>query len=402
MVDLFDPEEPPLEIHEWLSAVAIGKAIYVKRLSGNDTLANESHQAGPYVPRDFARRICPAMDRPDDKNPDARISLEIASHGEGLTARFVWYNSRTRNEARITQLGGRSSPLLNPENTGAIAVFVFEAPNSAGVCDCSVWLCTDPLQEEAVEAWIGPVEPGLSLLSYGDGLIESPETETPCWLSPEDLPAEWIDSFPSGADLISKVMELRPDPAETIDKTLLLRRECEFELFRSLEEAVELPLVTNGYESVDAFIAHAQSILQRRKARAGRSLELHIRNLLVEAGFEEGKHFDYQPESEEGKRPDFLFPSASAYHDPSFDVTKLRMLAVKTTCKDRWRQVLPEADRIPQKHLLTLQEGVSEAQFKEMKHAGVQLVVPEPLRDRFNKKFRDELMSVDAFVESLT
>ena len=26
------------------------------------------------------------------------------------------------------------------------------------------------------------------------------------------------------------------------------------------------------------------------------------------------------------------------------------MLGVKTTCKDRWRQVLSEADRIPQKH----------------------------------------------------
>ena len=26
---------------------------YVKRLSGNDTLANQTHQAGPYIPKAF-------------------------------------------------------------------------------------------------------------------------------------------------------------------------------------------------------------------------------------------------------------------------------------------------------------------------------------------------------------
>jgi hypothetical protein len=57
------------------------------------------------------------------------------------------------------------------------------------------------------------------------------------------------------------------------------------------------------------------------------------------------------------------------------------MLAAKTTCKDRWRQILNEADRIPAKHLLTLQEGVSEGQFREMNDAGVRLVVPRALHD---------------------
>ena len=32
------------------------------------------------------------------------------------------------------------------------------------------------------------------------------------------------------------------------------------------------------------------------------------------------------------------------------------MLAVKTTCKDPWRQILTEADHIGTKHLLTQQE----------------------------------------------
>ena len=43
------------------------------------------------------------------------------------------------------------------------------------------------------------------------------------------------------------------------------------------------------------------------------------------------------------------------------NVTRSRMLAAKTTCHDRWRQLIDTAGPIPVKHLLTLQEGVSEA-----------------------------------------
>ena len=77
------------------------------------------------------------------------------------------------------------------------------------------------------------------------------------------------------------------------------------------------------------------------------------------------------------------------------------MLAVKTTCKDRWRQILNEADRIKTKHLFTLQQGVSENQFREMKEAGVKLVVPKPLHDSFPKSIRSELISLSEFIEEL-
>lgn len=71
---------------------------------------------------------------------------------------------------------------------------------------------------------------------------------------------------------------------------------------------------------------------------------------------------------------------------------------MKTTCKDRWRQILNEADRIPVKHLLTLQEGVSEGQFREMTEAGVQLVVPVPLVSSFPKSVQPHLQSLESFI----
>jgi hypothetical protein len=60
--------------------------------------------------------------------------------------------------------------------------------------------------------------------------------------------------------------------------------------------------------------------------------------------------------------------------------------------------VLNEADRIGTKHLLTLQEGVSEGQFREMTDAKVQLVVPEPLVTKFPKSVQPHLQSLESFI----
>ena len=78
---------------------------------------------------------------------------------------------------------------------------------------------------------------------------------------------------------------------------------------------------------------------------------------------------------------------------------RLWMLAVTTTCRDRWRrQILNEADRIPTQHLLTVLEGVSESQFREVKESGVQLVVPSRLWTHYPAVVRRELVSLRDFI----
>jgi len=74
------------------------------------------------------------------------------------------------------------------------------------------------------------------------------------------------------------------------------------------------------------------------------------------------------------------------------------MLAAKTTCKNRWRQIINEADRIATKHLLTLQEGVSEGQFREMTEAGVRLVVPAGLHRAFPESVKPHLITLESFI----
>ena len=75
------------------------------------------------------------------------------------------------------------------------------------------------------------------------------------------------------------------------------------------------------------------------------------------------------------------------------------MLASKTCCKDRWRQVISEADRIKPKHLFTLQQGVSSNQLTEMYENGIILVVPQPIMKSFPEKFRPQIMNLTGFVE---
>jgi len=95
---------------------------------------------------------------------------------------------------------------------------------------------------------------------------------------------------------------------------------------------------------------------------------------------------------------DGLVPNITDYEDASFPAHRLRMLGAKTTCKDRWRQIINEVERIRTKHRLTLQEGVSEAQFREMTEVGVRLVVPAGIHDAYLQAVRPHLITLEEFI----
>jgi len=400
-----------MELGDWLNEYSgPNYTWYVKRLSGNDTLANRAHQAGPYIPKELLFDVLPALGRVDVENPDTRFDVYVDSHADYRQIRAVYYNSKRykqqkngRDETRLTNWGGAESALLDPESTGALTIFAFEIGREAEP-ECHVWVCRHETEEDLVEDRIGPVEPGKSFIQPIGGVIQADLFTTTatvrasCWLTSAEIPAAWLAKFPSGAEIIAKAAELQSHGNLMPDLRLMKRRACEYEIFRSVEEAVELPLIKAGFTDVDGFISRAQTILQRRKSRAGRSLELHARKIFVEEKLIEGADFSHQPESEPGKSPDFLFPSEAAYKDTHFPAEKLRMLAVKTTMKDRWRQILNEANRVERKHLLTLQEGISETQFKEMVDAKVTLVVPKPIIEKFPASVQPHLQTLESFI----
>ncbi len=382
---------------------------YAKRLSGNDTLANGSHQAGPYIPKDFLFEIIPSLNRPEILNPDARFELYVDSHPDVRTIRAVWYNNKlhgkTRNEARLTNFGGGQSALLDAESTGALAVFAFSPETGSEAASCHVWLCDDGIQADVIEERLGPVEPKVPVI-WRPGISE-PQADlftapsasaTSCWLSPAQMPPDWLITFPTGRQIIQKTISMRSATGTNADVRLLRRRACEFEIFKSVEQATWMPKITEGFHSIDGFLGLANTILQSRKSRAGKSLEYHAGAIFEEEGLLPDVNYAHNPVIEGNKRPDFLFPNVAAYENDAFPASRLRMLAAKTTCKDRWRQIINEADRIPTKHLLTLQEGVSQAQFNEMSEAGVRLVVPSGLHESYPDSVRPHLMTLEEFI----
>ncbi len=403
-----------VDLTDWLDLNTVeGSIWYIKRLSGNDTLANGSHQAGPYTPNRLIFDVFPQFDTSDTLNPDIWLNLYIDSHSDHRSVRLVYYNNRrskpggTRNESRITNLGGIASPLLDPESTGALAAFVFR-PGDEGKMDCFVWVCGHATEEDVIEERLGiNVDPGRYVIwKPGEGLsfigfATTSAASDPCDLAPASIPPDWLSKFPTGADIIAKAVALKKVTGMNPDKRLLARRDCEYKIFQSIETAFFEPKIVGPFSSLKEFLDLAQSILQARKTRGGKSLELHVKEVLSEEKFVSGTDYSYAPVIECGKKPDFIFPSKAAYDDPAFAAGRLRMLGAKTTVKDRWRQIINEADRIPVKHLITLQEGVSEAQFSEMRAAGVHLVVPFDLHETYPKSVRPHLITLEGFLGDL-
>ncbi|MFB3924043.1 MAG: type II restriction endonuclease [Terriglobia bacterium] len=104
------------------------------------------------------------------------------------------------------------------------------------------------------------------------------------------------------------------------------------------------------------------------------------------------------PPDVDGK-PDIIIPSVEAYKDDRFPSNKLFMVGVKTTCKDRWRQVLNEAKRIKEKNILTIQQGISKKQLNDMKEDGVQLIVPAEFHKQYPPNSKMRLLQVGQFVD---
>lgn len=186
------------------------------------------------------------------------------------------------------------------------------------------------------------------------------------------------------------------------DAALLEWMDREEALYRTLERHIVSTQLESIAGDVDGVLEVAMKTFQRRRSRAGHALENHTAELLTQWGIP----FESQAATEGSARPDFLIPSSSAYHNPGVADSSLRMLAVKTTCKDRWRQILAEAARIPHKHLLTLESPISSAQLAEMRRHSVTPIVPASLHAQFGgeavalltvRQALDELVSVSRY-----
>lgn len=234
--------------------------------------------------------------------------------------------------------------------------------------------------------------------------VQSPQTSD-SYLLEQMLQRFGGREFPSTLDFSTYARDTVDeyfDPTEQPDEALICWMSHEERLFRIYEKNCVQTRLQAGFgedgSHVDEFISFSLSVQNRRKSRVGHAFENHLNQLfkINKLQFEQGR--GKSKVTENNSKPDFLFPGFSAYHDKNYDSSKLIMLGAKTTCKDRWRQVLSEANRIPTKHLVTLEAAITDSQTNEMQSHQLQLVVPKQIHSTYTDKQQLWLNSVGDFI----
>jgi hypothetical protein len=227
--------------------------------------------------------------------------------------------------------------------------------------------------------------------------VEEPEADRL-----DSLLVKFNGKFPKTAEfsLYARQTLTGVSPMEEPDKTLIAWMDQEEKLFRRLERRLVQERLQSGFSSddglgdVEGFLSFSLSVQNRRKSRAGLALENHLEEIFRTHGIQHSR----VAQTENKSKPDFLFPSQTAYRNNAFPSALLTMLGVKTTCKDRWRQVLSEAARIEDKHLFTLEPGISENQTDEMRAQHLQLVLPASIHESYRAEQQAWLMTLSEFI----
>lgn len=373
-----------------VNAVSCSKSAFCRYITANDTGKTGSHQYGFFVPK-YASSLL--FDEPGVKGDNKEAKVKIEWQGCFTTeSRFIYYGKGTRNEYRITRFGA-DFPFLQDEYIGSLMVLVKHTNDYY----MGFVLSSDEDIENFFSYYnISPTQPN-RLIKGGDVLSKDDKLSL--------LLKKFIGSYTDFPE--TKLMALgarecfnnafsieENDICDKPDAVLLKWVETEYSLFQNFEDKFYEPILKTQFLGVKEFVEIANQILNRRKSRAGKSLEHHLASI-----FDANKIvYEKQVVTENRKTPDFIFPNGKCYHNFEFPSENLISLAAKTTCKDRWRQIITEADRIDEKHLFTLQCGITSNQLKEMAESRVKLVVPEEYRKSFPSGFKDSLLNLSQFI----
>lgn len=377
-----------------IQSVQQSEIAFSKYITANDAGATGGHQSGYHIHKNSWRLF---FDGPGVKgsNKDKYITIKWQDDFETYS-RFIYYGTGTRNEYRLTRFG-RWFPFLEDESIGDLLII---SKKSNDYFEAFVLQSDEDIDNFLAELNISTADT--------NGIIPKQFQKTPeddlynCFLkfinslnidfpTTLELATTARNCYNQAYSITEKIIKANPD------KEILNWLNAEFQLFKTIENARYSTRIKTPFESVEELVLIANTILNRRKSRAGKSLEHHLSQIFTTFNLD----FTTQGVTEDNKKPDFVFPNIEAYLNPAFDPSKLTILASKTTCKDRWRQILNEADRVKTKHLFTLQQGISQNQLEEMYKYNVCLVVPDEYLTSFPKSFRNRILNLKKFLQHL-
>jgi hypothetical protein len=361
---------------------------YCKFVTANDVGLTSSHQEGIHIAKS-AWSIFFETEGIKGENKEKFVKIHLDDYYP-FDSRVIYYGKGTRNEYRITRFW-TNSPFEKEQQVGNLIIFI---PIDRENYKVNI-LSTDEEITDFIETFsLSLIKNHATYTANGDIDVDlSKKLLSRIYDSAssfEDFP-ETIRLAELARTLFSNVYNnKRFDP----DKLLLKWIETEYTVFRAIEKNIYKPYLIEPFYDLDTLLEFGSSALNRRKSRAGKSLEHHIDYLLREVNIP----FSHPGITEGKKRPDFLFPSNQSYADDTYESSHLIFLGAKTTCKDRWRQILNEANKVPVKHLLTLQQGITVNQLEEMESEQVILVVPQPYHKTYPETHRDRLWTVSKFM----
>ncbi|AKG75338.1 hypothetical protein AAT16_10165 [Salinicoccus halodurans] len=358
---------------------------FCKFLSANDTGANGSHQTGVYLNMSswdifFEGPI------PNNEIKSRKVKINFNDETE-FESRLVYYSSK--KEFRITRFWTNIF-IPHTEMVGALILFI-----PMHIDEYKVYIFnTEEEIEEFIETFSLSLAENHMTYYENDETIEKESFE----LIIKKL-IHGYDHFPASivmSDISRKTfMEYHHKNEINPDSDLVNWVDTEYDVFKMLEKQIYKEYITEPFNELQPLLDFANSALNRRKSRAGRSLEHHVNYIFKKYKLP----FDNPGKTEGRKKPDFLLPSTEDYQNSEFPAENLILVGAKTTCKDRWRQVLSEGERVERKHLITLQQGISENQLEEMEAANLQLVVPKPYHKQYPKSFKDKIWTVQQFID---
>ena len=372
-----------------ISSVQQSKGAFCRFITANDTHASGSHQCGFLMPI-AAYPLIFGHDKIKGENKD--VWVNIRWQNDRVTNNRMIYYGKAKNELRITRFGN-NFPFFEEDYVGDLLIIAKQTDE-----DYTGFVLST---EDEIETFLAY----FNLSPDKKNQILDINTE----VKPQMRIAKLLENFVSefndfpetrvmseGARMCyNKAYKVNTDYIrERPDEIILNWYDTEEKLFKCMEEKVYHNMIAQPFGSVEHFAEIANKVLNRRKSRAGKSLEHHLADVfsINEIVYEE------QAITENNNKPDFLFPNGKCYHEILFPADDLTMLGVKTSCKDRWRQVLNEADRIKEKHLFTLQPGISRNQLKEMLDAHLTLVVPKNNIKTFPVEYQSKLCDLSTFI----
>lgn len=373
-----------------IDKVQSARHAFCRFITANDTGKNGSHQSGFYIPKCASSLL---FDTPGVKGENKDRFVQVKWQNDFTTdSRFIYYGQGTRNEYRITRFG-KGFPFFEEDNVGDLLIIAQQSEDYYN----GFVLHTDQDIEDFFAFFNLSPEMTNQLIDLTQSITSEKLLETNIQevVSLYTGFPETIQMAKLAQDIYNKTHKITDAEICKLPDTQLLKWiDTEYALFRSFEEKFYAPIYSVPFSNCQELVKFSNIILNRRKSRAGKSLEHHLATVFNATKLE----YEEQVITEDNKKPDFIFPSGEAYHNLLFPADKLVFLGAKTTCKDRWRQVLNEANRIEIKYLFTLQQGISKNQLREMRHENLKLVVPAPYLSSFDKEFQAEIETLSSFV----